>query len=692
MKKQTVIIVAIFLALLSACNNPIVIPADVAVTLPPNQDFILRATAPIAPGTINATPLSSATVVPPSPTLTFTPTQTPTRTPVPTRKSPYPVAPGTPLIDMGFQSIGLDNIPLLKPVFSALTASPRHTAISADGQKLFLSTSDGTFLFNRQGEILAHWQSIFTVAIPCESCISVNRDGSRLALITRNAGNWEAQVYDVQGDQATLLLALPVGPVFKGRHNEASIAISPDNVYLAFKVGEGMLRVLDLQTNLQVFDYDRPVNGISFTPDGTNFVIHAGQEMLLYNVNDWKSPINLLLPREDTPFAFSPNGEMVAIAMPTLLRIYSVEAIKILKEINIPPSNANARQWQIAFLDDSTISGYAVRWDTFRTSATIESGQWNIETGETLRFDTSTGNSPDALAALWGSLLVLPIAQDDLEKGSFAYNAFRFTSEGILLINSPHSACWLKLFSGESTCFKDPERLLFAAEANTFMEVREAATTSLVELRSGATVIQIGPYRIAAINRNGEWALIDNSTGTDLYAKGKKLPQESVKGMLQGFAENANLIVFTALENENTFTITVVDKTSGNAIYQKNDNFLYKPLVMTADGRIYYIQNEMGRNQTVFNTIDPKTLDVSEITRVSLPAEPTAMTLSSSDLFAIGQKDGAVLIMTKDGTQSVSFQAATSSIVNISFSQDGRFLAVASAEGVRIFSILPGAK
>jgi hypothetical protein len=414
--------------------------------------------------------------------------------------------------------------------------------------------------------------------------------------------------------------------------------------------------------------------------------------MLLYNVNDWKSPINLLLPREDTPYAFSPNGEMVAIAMPTLLRIYSVEAIKILKEINIPPSNANARKWQIAFTDDSTISGYAVRWDTFQTSATIESGQWNIETGETLRFDTSTGNAPDALAALWGSALILPVAQDDLEKGSFAYNAFRFTSDGMLLINSPHSACWLKLFSGESTCFKDPERLLFAAEANTFMEVREAATTSLVELRSGATVIQVGPYRIAAINRNGEWALIDNSTGTDLYAKGKKLPQESVKGMLQGFAENANLIVFTALENENTFTITVVDKTSGNAIYQKNDNFLYKPLVMTADGRIYYIQNEMGRNQTVFNTIDPKTLDVSEITRVSLPAEPTALTLSSSDLFAIGQKDGAVLIMAKDGTQSVSFQAATSSIVNISFSQDGRFLAVASAEGVRIFSILPGAK
>ncbi len=692
MKKMAVVIAIMFLPLLVACNKPIVIPAELAITLPPSQDFILRATLTMAP----TAPAPEIAVEPPTATPTSTPTeiptQTPTRTPVPTRKSAYPVSQGTPLIDMGFQKISLDNVTSLSVVFSELSASRRHAVVSADGQKLFLSTSNGTFLYDRQGAVLAYWQNIFTPVISCESCISVNRDGSRLAVITRNAGSWEAQVYDINGNQAMLFLALPLEPGFKGVHNEASIAISPDNAFLAFKAGSGTLRVLDLQTKLQVLEYDRLVNGIRFTPDGTSFVVHAGQEMLFYKVTDWKSPTNLLLPREDTPYAFSPDGSLMAIALPGSLRLYSMSNLRVLQEIKVPPVNASNREWQIAFRDDKIIAGYAVRWDTFKTTATIESGQWDLETGQALRFDTSTGTEPDALAALWGSPLALPVRVGDLETGASAYNAFRFISDGIIQINSSHSACWLKLFSAESTCFKDLENNLFTSDANTYKEVRESSNTNLVEIRSETTAIQVGRYRIAAINRSGEWALIDTGSGTDLYARGKKLPQESVKGALQGFAENAKLIVFTAREKENSFTITVVDKATGDAIYQKKDNFLYKPVVMTADGTIYYTQNELERNQTVFNVIDPNTLKISEITRLSLSAEPRAMTLSASGLFAIGQADGCILIMTKDGGQTTSFQAATSSIEGLSFSPDGRFLAVASIEGVRIFSILPGVK
>jgi len=113
---------------------------------------------------------------------------------------------------------------------------------------------------------------------------------------------------------------------------------------------------------------------------------------------------------------------------------------------------------------------------------------------------------------------------------------------------------------------------------------------------------------------------------------------------------------------------------------------------MTLDGTIYYMQNELGQNQTILNMIDPKTLQVSEVIRLSLPAEPETLTLSSTDLFAIGQKDGSVLVMTRDGGQNMIFQAATSSVEGLAFSQDGHFLAVASMEGVRIYAILPGAK
>ncbi len=691
MKIQTALIVLILAVLLSACNNPIVIPANVAVTLPANQDFIVSATAPVTPGSASvpvepsATATATATITP-SPTAT--PTETPTLTPVPTHKSPFPAAQGTPLIDSGFQTISVDNLQLFTLVFSALESSLRHHAISADGQKLFLSSSNGTFLFNRAGEMLAHWRNIFTADFPCENCISVNSDGSRFAVITRNSGAWEAQVYDVQTDQATLALALPVEGDFNGLRNDASIAISPDNNFLAFRAGTAPLRVIDLKSGLQVLGYDRTVDGIRFTPDGLKFIIHSGQELLFYDTSTWKLPGNLLLPRADTPFSISPNGQLLAIAMPTKIRAYSLENLQIKREINVPPGNANTRQWEIAFADDKTLNGYGLRWDTLHTSATVDNGQWDLDTGNVIRFDTTTEPSPDALAALWGAALPLPAAKGDLEAGKTAYQAFRFISDGFLLVNSPHSACWMKLFTAETTCFKDPDHILFASDGNTLKEVLDISSTSLVD-RSEALVIQVGAYRIAAINRSGEWALIDTGSSTDLYTKGKKLPQESVKGLLQGFAENQQLIVFSAREKENTFTITVVEKATGNGIYQKKDNFLYKPLLMTADGTIYYLQNELDRNQTVLNVIEPVNHQISEVTRLALPAEPVSMTLSSTGLFAIGQKDGSVLVMNRDGGQSASFQAATSAIDRLAFSPDGRFLAVASAEGVRVFAVLP---
>jgi len=690
MKIRTIIAPMIVVILLSACSGPIIIPADMAVTLPPNQEFILHATVPPAPETTSETPAPSSTATQ-EPLATITPTQKPTNAPTATRKAPYPVEPGSALIDIGFKTISLENTALLKPVFSALRASARHFTISADGQKLFLSTSNGTVLFNRQGEKLANWQNIYTADISCTSCLSSNQDGSRLAVITRNAGTWEAQIYTIEGDQASLLLGLALEPIYKGRRNEASIALSPDNRFLAIQVGTSPLRVLDLETSLQVFDFNRPFNSISFTRDGARFMINTGQELIFYKVDDWNSRENLLLPRENTPYALSPDGQLVVIAMPSLLRVYQLDKIREYQEINIPPSNASTRQWQIAFheQDNNLVSGIALRWDANHTTATVETALWNLETRETLHFETSSSNSPDATSALWGSTLSLTAKESELETGVLPYNAFRFISDGMLLVNSPHSACWLKLFTGESNCFKDVENTLFASDSNTFKETRDETNTRLIELRSQKVVITLGPYPISAINRNGEWALINNGTGTDLYTQGKTFLQESVKGSLQGFAENANRIVFTALENENTFTITVVDKATGNAIIQKTDNFLYKPVVMTTDGTIYYTQNELSHNQTVFNRIDPNTLQINEVTRLSLPAEPRSLILSSAGLFAAGLKDGSVLIMNQNFGEQAIFQAATSSVENLAWSPDGRFLAVASLEGVQIFAIFP---
>ena len=694
--RQTVpgitILAVIFLTLLSACNNPAVIPADLAVTLPPNQDFILRATVPPTPIPGSETPTPQDTVTP-SPTLTPAATSTPKPKPASTRKSVYPAAPGTPVIDLGFPAISVDQVKSLKPVFSIETSpTRRHSAISLDGQKLFVSSSDGTFLFNRKGEILAHWPEILTTDIACDSCISANLDGSQLAVITRSAGKWEAQVYDVQGSEATLSLELPVEPSFQNITNEASIAISPDGSFLAIHAGPGSLRVLDLKSKLQVLDSTRPVNGISFTPDGANFVLHTGGQLLFYNVKTWNSPASLLLPLEDTPYTFSPDGHMVAIAMATMLRVYTLEGIKVFSEISVPPATATNRDWQITFTDNHTLAGYAIRWDTYHTSAIVESGQWDISARKTLHFDTTNSNTPDALAALWGSPLSLPVTTNILTADSLAFNGFHFLSNGILLVNSTHTACWLKLFTADNACYSDPNHRLFTSDANIFKELVVNNNTSLADFHSGKTVIDVGPYPVLNLNRSGDFALVNTGQGTDLYRKGVKLPQESMKGVLQGYAENGKSFVVSTAESATGFRITIVDKTSGNGTFQVQLNFLYKPILMAANGTIYFMQYNLTDNQTSFFTLDPKTHDTTQIAKLTIPAEPRTLAISTTGLFAVGQKDGAVMILSQNGDQSASFQAAATEIENLDFSPDGRLLAVASSDGVRVFAVLPASK
>ena len=136
----------------------------------------------------------------------------------------------------------------------------------------------------------------------------------------------------------------------------------------------------------------------------------------------------------------------------------------------------------------------------------------------------------------------------------------------------------------------------------------------------------------------------------------------------------------------------MIDKTTGNATFLLKQSFLFNPVVMTSDGTIYYTQYNLTDNQTALFSLDPKTHDTSQIASLVIPAEPRALALSSTGLFAVGQKDGAVVIMTQDGGQSAGFQAGTSAIQALDFSPDGRFLAVASSEGVRVFGVLPASK
>ena len=122
---------------------------------------------PLPSPTLDLTP--SKTIPPPPtdvPTATITPSITPTVTLTPTPKIYAPAGPGTPMVDMGFPLITFDSVPQLTPVFQAMKADVRTSAASGDGEKLFVSTSNGLFVFNKAGEQLAYWGNIFTFDIP----------------------------------------------------------------------------------------------------------------------------------------------------------------------------------------------------------------------------------------------------------------------------------------------------------------------------------------------------------------------------------------------------------------------------------------------------------------------------------------------------------------------------------------------
>ena len=302
----------IVLALFSACG-PIPFLDSPTPTVAPVSPSGEDTTA--APG-LTETPSPTSTPIPTdteTPTLTATPTITATITPVPTRKSPYPVGLGTLLPDLGFPEIGVETLGKLKPVFRIINQDLWHSAASRDGKQLFAATSNGLVVYDRQGKELAYWPSIILYNLPCGSCLSVNRDGSRFALVTRKDGVWEAQVYNVDGEKAALLFEQPIDAAFHGAANEVRVALSPDGLLLAYG-GDGDTLVIDLGSLKQVFSYPRKTDALVFTPDGVSFAIRRGREMLFWKTATWKNPANLLLPAEDTPYAFSPDGKYLAVA------------------------------------------------------------------------------------------------------------------------------------------------------------------------------------------------------------------------------------------------------------------------------------------------------------------------------------------------------------------------------------------
>ena len=680
MRIHRTIFVSVLFVLLAGCGS---------LKLPPVQ-LPFQASPTYTPPRIPATPPRTNTPVPTStetPTPTLTPTITPTLTPYPTRTSPYPVGIGTPLPDMGFPEIAVTNVPQLTPVFKVIAQNIWQTAMSRNGQELFVATSNGLVVYDKQGQQLAAWPSIMLYDSPCQSCLSIDDDGSRFALMTRQDGKWQLQVYDVKGTQANLLLNQPMDAAFQNSSNEARVALSTNGLILAYGAGDGDTAVMDLDAKKTLTSLPEPADALIFTPDGGTLVVRRVRELWFWNTTTWKNPANLLLPAEDTPYVFSPDSRYIAIATPTKIRVFPLPKLTPVRDIDVPPASATDRDWQIVFVDSTTLRGYGIRWDSSHTTATVDIAEWDANLGKPRKMDTSlTATPPDALSILWGAAIQTPAPPAQIEIGQ--YNKFRFIDLDTLLVNGVHSACWLHLSLGESDCFSDPKYRVLASESGPFREVPQVHDTLLQNWNNGGNVFDVA-HEILAVDRSGQLILVNaNDATTDIYFKPKKLVG-SLAGTLRTYAENANQMVIMAQQSATLVSITLLDKKSHAAIYQKADNFILKPLAIANDGRVYFVQQDPDKPQVILRVIDPKSFAATDVARLSLPAQPQVMTLAPSGLFAIGLQDGSVAVVSADGQQLATFQAAYSPVSALSITPDGRYLAVGSGEGIKIFAVLP---
>ncbi len=688
MKVRHLFFALVFLGLLSACGRPQP-PAEATATLTPEASSTPAPTStlpPIAPPTSRMTITVEASRTPkslPSATASLTPgiPNTPT--------SPYPVGVTTPIPDPGFLEIIPENVAQLTPIFKIAQQSIWQSAASRDGQLLFVGTNNGMFLYNRQGQELASWPSMIVPNLPCEACMSINSDGSRFALATHKDGKWFAQVYNVYENVPTLLLEKPINAPVRGIVNEVRVAISPDGLLLAYGAAEGDTLLIDMNNSQTLLTNQGGADSATFSPDGAYFVIRRGRLLLFWKTPVWKNPANLQLPEENTPYAFSPDGKRLAIASTDNVRAYALDTLALKREIPIPTPKDLTRAWKITFLDDKILAGYNARWNSAHTKATIDVAQWNLDTGETLQMATNETDSPDALSALWGANISLTKASSGPVTLS-QYNVFRFVDQDQLLVNSLHSACWLTLSSGATTCYDNPKFKVLSSQTEPYLEIRQERST-LIQRTNGDRIFELeATYPILAVNLDGKYFLVNvNDATTDVYFESRKSGFESLPGSLLTYTENAQKIVFNTMQRSGQGWISMVDKGQLKTTYQKKADFMLKPLALTADNKVYFLQQDVGQQQVFLKVITPPTFAITNLARLTLPAEPQVMSISEKGVFAFGLQDGSVSIVSPDGLQVGSFQAVYTPISGISLTPDGRYLAVASEDGIRIYAVVP---
>lgn len=686
MKIRHVFLTLILMGLLSACRMPFA-----AVTATPTSTPSLTATKrPTETVTITQTKAPSRTI-PPTDEPTGSRTPKPSATVSPTPTSPYPVNLNTPIPNPGFVEIVPENASKMIPVLQFTQRKVWTSAISQNGKQLFVATNQGIFVYDRDGKQISHWESIILPSQPCQSCLSINTDGSRFAMMTNRAGKWLAQIYNVYENNPALLLEKPIDAKFQGIANEVNIALSPNGLMLAYGTLEGDVLLTDVNNSQVLLTSKGGASSISFTPNGDYFAVRRGHQMLLWKIPTWKKPISLLLPSNNAPYTFSPDGKRMAVAQTDKITAYTLDTLSISRAIPIKTPKDLERNWQIAFINGDVLAGYSERWDADHLKATVEISQWNLGAGDVVQSGTFESDSPDALSALWGINLPPAPLPVGLVAISSEYNAFRFVDQDRLLVNSQHSACWLKITSGETDCHNYIRYKVLSSNTDAYRQFAQSNSSRLMDWDNNLVYTVLPPYPFVVVNQTGDYYLINakNAT-TDVYFKGKDSAIESLPGKLLTYVENEGNIVFNTIQKSGQGMISFVNKPQLETIYQKKIDFMLKPLAVNDKNQVFFLQQGTNQLQQItLKVIDVKSYAITDLTHLDLPAEPEVMSISKNGIFAFGMKDGSVAIASNTGQQVTIFQATYSAIIGISFTPDGRYLAIACTDGIRVFAVLP---
>ena len=102
------------------------------------------------------------------------------------------------------------------------------------------------------------------------------------------------------------------------------------------------------------------------------------------------------------------------------------------------------------------------------------------------------------------------------------------------------------------------------------------------------------------------------------------------------------------------------------------------------------LKRDLDKGLTILQTMAPPNYAISEVARLSFPAEIVTMTYSTQEnLLAFALTDGSVVVYSADFGASAAFQAFDGPVTALAFSPDDRFLAAGSDEGIKVFVVKP---